>query len=170
MTTTDRPAAAGLSPAPTAPGLGDPVELDLAKGAVKALAVAGIPVLGLAWTLAGTGGLLGAGISLAIVSGMYLLSGALLSFAAKLGPGALMGAALGGFALRLMIYALLMVLLRPVEAIHGPSLAVSAAVLLVFSLVWEARAVSRMPNLYWIDAAAARPKPASISGSTRNPA
>lgn len=153
------PGPAVLDPAPTAPRPGDPIELQLAVGALKAIAVLAAPVILGAWLAVGTSGAIGAAVAVAVVAGMYLMSGALLSYAARFGPGALMAAALGGFALRLMIYALLLVLLRPVEAIHGPSLAISAAVLLVLTLVWEARIVSRTPNLYWIDAAAASPRP-----------
>jgi hypothetical protein len=157
---------AALDPAPTAPGPGDPVELHLAVGALKAIAVLAAPIVAAAWFAAGSGGALGAGIAVAVVAGMYLMSGALLSYAGRFGPSALMAAALGGFAMRLMIYALLLVLLQPVEAIHGPSLAISAAVLLVLTLIWEVRLVSRTPNLYWIDARAA----AAAPPSTRNPA
>lgn len=156
---------AALPPAPSAPRPEDPVELHLAFGALKAVAVLAAPIIGFAWLAAGGPGAVGASVAVAVVAGMYLMSGTLLSYASRFGPGALMAAALGGFALRLMIYALLLVLLQPVEAIHGPSLAVSAAVLLVLTLVWEARLVSRTPHLYWIDAGAAKPRPTS----TRNP-
>lgn len=162
MTADQTPA---LTPAPSAPRPGDPIELQLAVGALKAVAVLAAPIIAGAWLAAGVGGAIGAAVAVAVVAGMYLMSGMLLSYAARFGPGALMAAALGGFGLRLMIYALLLVLLRPVEVIHGPSLAISAAVLLVLTLIWEARIVSRTPNLYWIDAAAATPRPTS----TRNP-
>lgn len=148
--------------APSAPTARDPIELQLAVAALKAVAVLAVPVVGIAWLAAGTSGAIGAGIAVAVVAGMYLMSGALLSFAARLGPGALMGAALGGFALRLMIYALLVVLLSPVEAIHGESLAISAAVLLVLTLVWEARTAATTSHLFWVDAGAARPRPAPL--------
>ncbi|MGI9017452.1 MAG: hypothetical protein ACR2HR_10190 [Euzebya sp.] len=160
----DLPAAtagssADLSPTPSAPGWNDPVELQLALGALKFLAVAAVPVVGLSWLIIGPTGALSAGISVAIVAGMYLMSGLLLSYAAKFGPGALMAAALGGFGLRLAIYALLLVLLTPIQSIHGPTLAVTAACLIVATLVWEVRMVSKIPNLYWIDARAARSTP-----------
>ena len=151
-------ASPGQRDAPSPPGPDDPVELHLAKSALKLIAVLTLPTVGFGWLAAGPNGALGAGIAVAVVGGMYLMSGALLSFAARLGPGALMGAALGGFALRLLIYALLIVLLGDVEAIHGPSLAIAAAWLLVATLVHEARLVSRTPSLFWIDARQARPQ------------
>lgn len=156
-----------VATAPSAPRRGDPIELRLALGAARLMVLLALPALGIGWLVAGPDGVLSAGIAVALVAGMYLMSGMLLSYAAKIGPGALMAAALGGFALRLMIYALLIVLLTPVEAIHGPTLAITAAALLVLSLIYEARLVSRTPNLYWIDAEAARTAPAT---SRRNPA
>ncbi|CAN5168753.1 hypothetical protein BH20ACT9_BH20ACT9_08700 [soil metagenome] len=133
-----------------APGPPQDVELRLARSAVVFVTLLAVPVVGVAALVAGGGGALGAAIGAAVVVGMFAMSGATLSWAARLGPTALMGAALGGYLLRLMIYALLIVLLRPVEAIHGPSLAVSAAVLLVAALVWEVRTVSRLPGLFWV--------------------
>lgn len=159
MTMDDRRGTVPPAPpvsAPSAPRAGDPIELQLALGALRLLVAVTVPVIAVAWFLAGFEGGLSAAIAIALVAGMYLMSGALLSYAAKFGPEALMAAALGGFALRLAIYGLLLVLLTPVEAIHGPTLAVTAAVLIVATLVYEARMVSKIPNLYWVDASAAR--------------
>lgn len=142
------PAERGGAPAPGPPR---DVELRLARTAVVFVTLLAVPVIGVAALVAGAGGALGAAVGTAVVAGMFAMSGATLSWAARLGPTALMGAALGGYLLRLMIYALLIVLLRPVEAIHGPSLAVSTAVLLVATLAWEVRAVSRLPGFYWVD-------------------
>jgi hypothetical protein len=147
----------GRAPSSAAPQNSRAVELRIAASAVRFVAVLAVPLLGAGWLAAGRGGLLGAGIAVALVAGMFAMSASLLSFAARLGPSALMAAALGGFALRLMIYALLIVLLRPVEAIHGPTLAVSAAVLLVATLTWEARYVSRTPGFFWVDASTPAP-------------
>ncbi|MDP8977454.1 MAG: hypothetical protein M3N17_02540 [Actinomycetota bacterium] len=143
-------------PGASAPGPPRDVELHLARSAVVLATLLAPPVVGVAALAAGGGGALGAAIGAAVVAGMFVMSGATLSWAARLGPTALMGAALGGYLLRLMIYALLIVLLRPVEAIHGPSLAVSAAVLLVAALVWEVRVVSRLPGAFWVRTEARR--------------
>ncbi|MDP9405942.1 MAG: hypothetical protein M3O86_04960, partial [Actinomycetota bacterium] len=115
------------------------------------------------------GGALGAGVGAAVVAGMFLLSGAPLSWAARIGPEALMAAALGGYLVRLMLYAVLIVVLRPVEAIHGPSLALSAAVLLVAALGWEVRLVSRVPGFFWVDAQARRRPVGSAAGVVYTP-
>lgn len=137
----------GGAPAPDPPR---DVELRLARSAVAFVTLLALPVVGVAALVAGGGGALGAAVGAAVVAGMFAMSGVTLSWAARLGPTALMGAALGGYLLRLMIYALLIVLLRPVETIHGPSLAVSAAVLLVAALMWEVRVVSRLPGAFWV--------------------
>jgi hypothetical protein len=117
-----------------------------------------IPALAIAAAVAGAGGALGAGIAAAVVGGMFIMAGALMSWAARIGPTALMAAVLGGYLLRLLIYALLIVLLRPVEAIHGPSLAITAAVLLLAALAWDVRLVSRVPSFYWVNAASPGPR------------
>lgn len=131
-----------------------PVELQLARSAVLFLLVLGGPVIAVAGLLQGSAGALSAAIGAAVVIGMFLMAGALMSWAARISPAALMGAVLGGYLVRLMIYAGLIVLLRPVAWLDGPSLAISTAVLLVAVLVWEVRVVSRTPNLFWVNAAA----------------
>ncbi len=125
----------------------------MARSALLVIGMVAVPVIGIAAVVAGSGGALGAGIGAAVVAGMFAMSGALLSFAARIGPEAIFAAALGGYLLRLMIYALLIVLLRPVEAIHGPSLAICAAVVMVAALVAEVRLVSRNPQMFWLDTA-----------------
>jgi len=148
------------SPAAAAPGpvsADDPVELRLAGSAIVLVLALAVPVVAVAAAVAGAGGALGAGIATAVVAGMLLMTGGMLSLAARFGPTALLAAALGGYLLRLMIYALLIVLLRPVEAIHGPSLAIAAAVLLIAALTWEVRAVSCTPRLFWVDATRSAP-------------
>lgn len=132
-------------------GAARPVELQVAASALKAVAALALPVLGAGWLAAGRNGLLGAAIAIALVAGMFAISAALLSLAARFGPSALLAAALGGFALRLALYGVLLVVLQPVEAIHGPTLAISSAVLLVVTLTFEAWHVMRTPQLHWID-------------------
>ena len=169
---TTETAAAPAPPAPSGvPGLnpvaGGHVELRIARSATAMVLGLGAGALVVAGLLAGWGGVLGAAIATALIAAMFLSSAALLDRAARISPTAMMAAALGGFALRLLGYALLIVLLRPVEAIHGPSLAVTAAVLLVASLAWEARHVSRSPGFFVVDASAGRPNaPGADAGRT----
>lgn len=148
--------------APDPVTMNNPVELQLARSAVGFLLVLGGPVIAVAALIEGTPGALSAAIGAAVVIGMFLMAGALMSWAARISPAALMGAVLGGYLVRLMIYAGLIVLLRPVPWLSGPSLAISTAVLLVAVLVWEVRMVSRTPNLFWVDAAAGSPASGAV--------
>ncbi len=136
----------------------DGIELRLARSALRVVAILAVPAVAIATAVAGPGGALGAGIAAGVVGGMFIMAGALMSWAARIGPTALMAAVLGGYLLRLLIYALLIVLLRPVETIHGPSLAITAATLLLAALAWDVRLVSRVPSFYWVHASPAGPR------------
>ena len=138
-------------PSPVVPVRPDePIEWRIAlRGVALTLALGLVFVGGAGWWL-GAPGLAGAGMAVAVVAGMQALSGALLSLAARFGPSALLAAALGGYVLKLCIYVVLMVLLRDVEGIDGPSLAVTAAVLLIVVLAWQTRLVLRDQRLFWV--------------------
>lgn len=128
----------------------EPIEWRMALRGVALTLALGVPFMaGAAWWL-GTPGLAGAGLAVAVVAGMQALSGAALSLAAPFGPSALFAAALGGYVVKLCIYALLMVLLGDAEGIDGPSLAVTAAILLVVALAWQTRLVLRDKRLFWV--------------------
>lgn len=143
-------------------------ELRIAASAVRAVLLLAVPCLAISTWLAGSNGLLGATIATAIVLAMFGISAALAAIAAPHGPTAMLLATVGGFALRLMIYAILIVVLDPVEAIHGPSLAISAAVLLLGALAWEVRHVSRTPGFWWVQPLT--PSAASPVGTERTTA
>lgn len=143
-------------------------ELRIAASATRAVLLLAVPCLILAAVFAGSGGLLGAAIGAAVVLGMFGISAAVAARAARISDTAVLVANVAGFALRLFIYALLIVVLDPVEAIHGPSLAITAAVLLVGSLAWEVRHVSRTPGFWWIRTGA--PGPSSPVGTERTTA
>lgn len=143
-------------------------ELRIAASAMRAVLLLAVPCLILAAIFAGPGGLLGAAIGAAVVLGMFGISAGMAARAARISDTAVLVANVAGFALRLFIYALLIVVLDPVEAIHGPSLAITAAVLLVGSLAWEVRHVSRTPGFWWIRTGA--PGPSSPVGTERTTA
>jgi hypothetical protein len=143
-------------------------ELRIAVSAVRAVLVLAVPFVVGAALVAGPSGLLGAGIGAAVVLGMFVISAALSVLAAPHGPSAMLLATVGGFALRLVLYAILIVVLDPVEAIHGPSLAVTAAALLVGALAWEVRHTSRTPSFWWVQTGEAAP--ASPVGTERTTA
>lgn len=143
-------------------------ELRIAASATRAVLLLAVPCLILAAVFAGPGGLLGAAIGAAVVLGMFGISAAVAARAARISDTAVLVANVAGFAVRLFIYALLIVVLDPVEAIHGPSLAITAAVLLVGSLAWEVRHVSRTPGFWWVRTGA--PGPSSPVGTERTTA
>ena len=143
-------------------------ELRIAASATRAVLLLAVPCLILAALFAGPGGLLGAAIGAAVVLGMFGISAAVAARAARISDTAVLVANVAGFGLRLFIYALLIVVLDPVEAIHGPSLAITAAVLLVGSLAWEVRHVSRTPGFWWVRTGA--PGPSSPVGTERTTA
>jgi hypothetical protein len=90
----------------------EPIEWRIAlSGVWITLALGALFVAGGQWFM-GFEGLLSTGMAVAIVVGMQLLTGAMMSVAARFGPTALMAAALAGYVFKLAIYALLIVLLR----------------------------------------------------------
>lgn len=135
---------------PNAVGPREPLEWRLALRTVLFAVGLGVVFVAAAAVLVGREGALGAAIAVAVVAGSLLLSGAGMSLAAPFGPHALMAAVLGGYLLKLMIYALLIVLLRDVESIHGESLAITAAVLLIVALVRQVRVALRDQRLFWV--------------------
>ena len=141
---------------------GDGVELRLARSAAIFVVALGIPVIAIAGLAAGAAGAASAAAGATVVIGMFLMAGATMSWAARISPAALMGAVLGGYLVRLVVYALLIILLRPVEWLSGTSLAISTAVLLVAVLAWEVRVASRNPSMFWIDATAGQGAPAAV--------
>lgn len=149
-------------PGPSPVTSNDAVELRLARSAVLFLVVLGGPTLLISWLAAGMPGVWGAGLGLAVVIGMFLMAGATMSWAARISSAALMGAVLGGYLVRLIIYAVLIVVLGDAEWLSGTTLAVATAVLLVAVLAWEVRVASRNPSLFWVDAGAGKPAPEAV--------
>lgn len=148
------------APSPVRPV--DAVELRLARSAAVFLVVLGLPVIGVSWLLAGVPGVAGAALGTAVVIGMFLMAGATMSWAARISPTALLGAVLGGYLVRLMIYAVLIVLLRDAAWLSGTTLAIATAVLLVAVLAWEVRVASRNPSMFFVDASAGQPTSAGV--------
>lgn len=126
-------------------------ELMMARAAVRVGLVLVVPVVGAAALLRGTPGALTALGAVAMVVGNMYATGRSLHWAAGISPVVLQGVALGGFLARLVMYAAAIVLLRPVEAIDGPVLAISAAVAMVVVLGYEVRLVSSHRELWFVD-------------------
>lgn len=149
-------------PAPSPVTSDDAVELRLARSAAVFLLILGAPTLFISWLAAGMPGLWGAGIGVTVVIGMFLMAGATTSWAARISPAALMGAVLGGYLVRLIIYAVLIVVLGDAQWLSGTTMAVATAALLVAVLGWEVRVASRNPSMFWVDASAGKPAAAPV--------
>lgn len=141
----------------------------MARAALGVGAALSVPVVGIAWLVRDLPGALTALGALVIVIGQFVLTARSLAWAAKKGPVAVQATALGGFGLRLMFYAGLILALRPVEAIDGPVLAIVTAVSLVILLAWEVRLVMRHSEMWFIDADARplRTHTSTLSGKDR---
>lgn len=132
-------------------------EVTMARAAVRVGAAVAVPVVGLSWLLRGPqGGLTALGAVLLVV-GTFYVTGRTLHWAGNISPTVLQAVALGGFFVRLVLYAALIVLLRPVEAIDGHVLAISTAVTLVVVLAYEVRLVLRHAEFWWVLPEARRP-------------
>lgn len=119
--------------------------------AARASAVLAPLLVATAWWLRGPAGAVSALGGVALVVGVFLSTGWSLRWAAGRGPAVLQTVAVGGFVVRLALYALGVVLLAPLEAIDGHALAASTAVALVALLGYEAWLLSRRSELWWID-------------------
>lgn len=138
-----------------------PVELRLSLSAFAVAALLSIPALGLSWLAAGTPGLAGAAIGVGVVAGGFLVSAGVHALARPFGPEASLGASVIGYVLRLFVYAVLLVVLLPVDGFSRPSLAISAAVVVVLTQAYEIWRVGRTQSFSWIDPTrrpAARPE------------
>lgn len=127
-------------------------ETEMVRAAVRAGVVVGVPIVAVAAVWRGTAGGLTALVTVAFVVAMFALTGVSLRWAAAHGPTAIQAVALGGFFVRLVLYAVLIMALRPVEAIDDTVLAVSAAVALVAVLAYEVRIVLTNRQFWFVDA------------------
>lgn len=99
-------------------------------------------VVGLSWLIWGGAGAASSGIGVALVMINFALAAAMLSWGARVSPAALMGAALGGFLLRMVLMGSALVLLRDRSWIAEVPLGMTLLVSHVGLLVWELRRVS----------------------------
>lgn len=142
-------------------------EVTMARAAVRVGLVLTIPVVGLAWLLRGQSGGLTALGAVVLVIGTFALTGHSMAWAARIGPVALQAVALGGFMLRLMLYAIGIVVLGPVDAVDGPVLAITVAVAMVVLLAYEVRLVLQHREFWWVTTADAPTATAGIAGKDR---
>ncbi|MEQ9162632.1 MAG: F0F1 ATP synthase subunit A [Ilumatobacter fluminis] len=132
---------ADISPT-SLPVQGDPIEymisLDIAK---KGLVIAPVivAICALIW---GSEGAAGAAVGIGLVVANFLLSAALVSGAARISLGLMMGAVLFGYALRLGLIFLVIVLVRDEPWISLPALGATIIATHLGLLMWELRYVA----------------------------
>ncbi len=124
----------------------------MARGALRAGAVL-LPVAAvLALGLRGVAGAVTAAGTVLFISLIFAGSGYLQAWAARQGLATLQLAALGGFGVRLALYATLIVALSPVEAIDGHVLAITGAATIIALLAYEVRLAMTHPEFWWVRA------------------
>lgn len=137
-------ARAWTDPRSSAPGLA------LARRAGAALGLVAVPVLTVAVLAAGTPGLAGALVGLALVGVLFGAAALLHAWAARLRPTTQLAVLAAGLGARLLVYLVVVESLRGVDGLHRPSLAVATAVSLVVTLACELWLVSRTPAFFWV--------------------
>lgn len=99
-------------------------------------------VILVAGLLRGVDGAVSAAIGLGLCAANFLLSAQILSWATRHGEGAIYGAILGGFVLRLALLTVIVLALKPVSFIDIPVLVLTLAIAHFALLAWETRYVS----------------------------
>ena len=121
---------------------GGAVEATIARDLARKAAIVAPLVVIIAFVVTGSGGAFGAAIALAVVALNFVLAAALMTWGAKVSAGALMGASLGGFIVRLAIITIAAIGIRAVDAIHFPTFLIVLVVAHLGLLAWELRSVS----------------------------
>jgi hypothetical protein len=117
-------------------------ERDLAFDMVKrAIPLAPLVVL-VAAVVRGSDGAASAGVAVALVVVNLLVAAAGLAWAATRSPATLMGTALGGFLLRMVLVVVVIALVRDQSWVDLPTLAVAVLATHLGLLAWETRYVS----------------------------
>jgi len=119
------------------------VEATLARHIVRRAVVVGPLVILGGWALRGTDGAVAAAIGVAIVVGNFLLSGAVLSAAARISLTLYHAAALVGFLLRLVLITVVMLVVARLFDIDRIAFGVATVVSYLVLLTLEAAAVAR---------------------------
>ena len=119
-----------------------PVERELAFDLVKrGLPIAPLIIL-VAGLIEGWSGAASAAVAIGIVFLNFLAAAAIMTWASTMSPGAVGGAAAAGFAIRLVVILLALVLLKDVSWINMPTLGIVLVGTHLGLLAWEAKYVS----------------------------
>jgi hypothetical protein len=125
-------------------------ELDLAVRGTACAAIVAVPVVGIAALLRGVPGLLGAGLAAGLVVGLFALTGLALACVARRSPATLPAVSFVGAIVRMIAYGALLTALAGAGGIDRASTAVATCLLLVVTLVYEARFAATAPGYYWL--------------------
>lgn len=115
-----------------------PVELNLVRSLVRRAALVGPLAVVLFGLLRGLDGAVAAAIGVVLVSGYYLLSGALMSWLARISLGAYHAGALFGFVARLGLMVATMLVVATLFDVDRTSLGLSVIATYMALLLWEA--------------------------------
>lgn len=129
------------------------VEARIAQNTVKRAVIVGPVVVGVSWLVRGGDGAVAAAIGVGVVMAMFLMSGWMLSIAARIGLSAYHAAALIGFFVRLGLLVLAMVLITRVMELDRFAFGIATVVAYLALITWETIAVSRGAEreLEWIN-------------------
>ena len=127
---------------PVAAPAGEAPEYELVGDLLRKALPAAPVAVAVAALFAGVDGALSAGVGVALVAGNLLLAAASLVWAGRISLGLLMGVALGGYAVRIGLLFLIVLLLQDLDWVHLPSLGLTLVVTHLGMLFWELRYVS----------------------------
>jgi hypothetical protein len=129
-----------VGPVPTS---GTPIESILAWHTIKRAAILGPLLIAAIWLWRGSEGALAAAIGLAVVIINFWLSGRIMSLAARMSLGMYHAAALLGFALRLGLITVTMLIVARLYPIDRIAFGISAVVAYLILIGFEAVALSK---------------------------
>ena len=115
-----------------------PVELNLVRSLVRRALLVGPVAVALFGLFRGLEGALAAAIGVVLVSGYYLVSGALMSWLARVSLGAYHAGALFGFVARLGLMVATMLVVATLFDVDRTALGLSVIATYMVLLVWEA--------------------------------
>lgn len=131
----------------------------LLRGTSVVLALLAITLSVLFGVIAGPAGAAGAVIGVGLVFVLFGGSALLLTtVAGRFSQFAVGVLAIGAFS-RLALYGVVLSMLSSVPWLHRASLAIATAVAVGVTLMYELRALARLPRLFWVDADISRPQP-----------
>lgn len=119
------------------------VEAKIARNTARRAVVVGPVVIGVSALLGGGAGALAATIGVVVVVANFLLSGWILSVAARISPGAYHAAALFGFVIRFALLTATVLTVIAFTELDRVTFAIATVVTYLVLLTWETVAVSR---------------------------